>query len=170
MCISVIRGKNYVLESRFIYQSNVLFLEVLLTTDIYQRVIAAKIYIDENLHEPLDLEQISRQAFFSRFHFHRLFTHIYRKTPHQYLTRARLDAAKALLEKEGLSITDVCNCVGFESLGSFSLLFKKGTGHTPQYYRNMAFLKKRLSKQQPTKYIPHCYVKSWALVQESKIR
>ena len=134
-----------------------------LNTDIYQRVVAAKMYMDENLHEHINLEQISQQAYFSRFHFHRLFTHIYRKTPHQYLTKARLDAAKYFLQKEGISITDVCNSVGYESLASFSLLFKKGTGSTPQYYRNMAYLKKKLAQQQPRKFIPHCFVESWSL-------
>jgi AraC-like DNA-binding protein len=52
-----------------------------LANDIYERVVTAKMFMDDNFHEQLDLEQISQQAFFSRFHFHRLFTRIYRKTP-----------------------------------------------------------------------------------------
>jgi len=68
-----------------------------LTTDIYQRIVAAKIYIDDNYHEPIDLELISQQAFLSRFHFHRLFRQVYKKTPHQYLTGKRIDKAKTLL-------------------------------------------------------------------------
>src|SRR5437868_13987928 len=96
-----------------------------LTNDIYERMVTAKMFMDENFHEPLNLEQISQQAFISRFHFHRLFTRIYRRTPHQYLTLLRLQRAKILLEKERISITAVCNSVGFESLGSFSTLFRK---------------------------------------------
>ena len=132
-----------------------------LTTDIYQRIVAAKVFIDENYHEPIDLEQISQQAFISRFHFHRLFTHIYKKTPHQYVTQTRLDAAKVLLAKEGISITDVCNMIGFESLGSFSTLFRKQHGHSPQYYRNIAWLKKKLAEQQPKRFIPHCFIEQF---------
>jgi AraC-like DNA-binding protein len=134
---------------------------VKLTTDIYQRIVAAKVFIDENYHEPIDLEQISQQAFISRFHFHRLFTHIYKKTPHQYVTQTRLDAAKVLLAKEGISITDVCNMIGFESLGSFSTLFRKQNGHSPQYYRNIAWLKKKLAEQQPKRFIPHCFIEQF---------
>src|SRR6476659_7963768 len=119
------------------------------TQDIYERVFSAKILLDDNFHDPLDLEQISQQAYFSRFHFHRLFTRIYRKTPHQYLTLLMLQHAKILLEKEGISITEVCNSVGFESLGSFSTLFRKQHGYAPQYYRNIAYLKKKLAKEQP---------------------
>ena len=116
-----------------------------LANDIYERVVTAKMFMDDNFHESLNLKQISQQAFFSRFHFHRLFTRIYKKTPHQYLTILRLQRAKALLEKEGISITEVCNGVGFESLGSFSTLFRKQHGYAPQFYRNIAYLKKKLA-------------------------
>lgn len=133
-----------------------------LTTDIYQRIAAAKIYIDENFHASLDLETISKQAFLSRFHFHRIFTQVYRHTPHQYLTRKRLDKAKDLLA-ENKQVTDVCNEVGFESIGSFSVLFKKEIGFAPQYYRNMAYKKKMEQLAQPKKAIPHCFIESFFL-------
>jgi AraC-like DNA-binding protein len=131
--------------------------------DIYERVVTAKVYIDDNFDENIALADISSRAYLSPYHFHRLFTTIYRKTPHQYLTFKRLEKAKQLLEKEGLSITEVCNSVGFESLGSFSTLFKKESGYAPQYYRNIAWLKKRLAKEQPKRFIPHCFVETYKL-------
>ena len=133
-----------------------------LTTDIYQRIATAKIYIDDNYHEAIDLDQISQKAFLSRFHFHRLFRKIYRRTPHQYLTRKRLDRAKVLLA-ENKPVTEVCNEVGFESIGSFSVLFKKEIGFAPQYYRNMAYKKKLEQLAQPKKAIPHCFIESYQL-------
>ncbi|HLG41271.1 MAG TPA: AraC family transcriptional regulator [Chitinophagaceae bacterium] len=133
-----------------------------LTTDIYQRIATAKIYIDDNYHEPIDLDLISQQAFLSRFHFHRLFRQIYRRTPHQYLTRKRLEKAKDLLAENKL-VTDVCNEVGFESIGSFGVLFKKEIGFAPQYYRNMAYKKKLEQLEQPKKVIPHCFIESYKL-------
>jgi AraC-like DNA-binding protein len=137
--------------------------------DIYHRVIAAKIFIDENYHEPIHLEQISRQAFFSRFHFHRLFTKIYGKTPQEYLTLKRLQQAKILLQQEGISIKEICNDVGFESLASFSLLFRKRNGYAPQYYRNVAFLKNKLAKEQPRHFIPNCIIEN-IVAKESNIQ
>ncbi len=134
-----------------------------LTADIYQRIVNAKVFIDENCHESIDLDSIAKQAFLSRFHFHRLFTTVYKKTPHQYLTQKRIDLAKSLLEKEGISISEVCNSVGFESLGSFSTLFKKQNGSAPQYYRNVAYLKKKLLKEEPKKFIPHCFIETYSL-------
>ncbi len=133
-----------------------------LTTDIYQRIAAAKVYIDENFQEPINLETISRQAFLSRFHFHRIFTQVYRHTPHQYMTRKRLDKAKDLLA-DNKPVIEVCNEVGFESIGSFSVLFKKEVGFAPQYYRNMAYKKKMEQLAQPKKAIPYCFIESYKL-------
>lgn len=59
---------------------------------------------------------------------------------------------------ENKPVTDVCNEVGFESVGSFSVLFKKEIGFAPQYYRNMAWLKKQKQKEQPKSFIPHCFI------------
>jgi len=133
-----------------------------LSPDIYQRIVSAKVFIDENYQEQINLDDVSEQAFFSRFHFHRLFTRIYRRTPHQYITQKRLDKAKELL-KENKAVTDVCNEVGFESIGSFSVLFKKEIGFAPQYYRNMAYKKKMEQQAQPKKAIPHCFIERYKL-------
>ena len=133
-----------------------------LNSDIYQRIATAKIFIDENYYESIGLEEISQQAFLSRFHFHRLFTKIYRSTPHRYLTQKRIEKAKQLLA-ENKAINDVCREVGFESIGSFSALFKKEIGFAPTYYRNIAWLRKQEQKKQPKKFIPHCFIESYAL-------
>ena len=135
-----------------------------LTTDIYQRIVAAKVYIDDNYQDPIDLGLISQQAFLSRFHFHRLFKRVYKKTPLQYLTGKRMEKAKDLLA-ENKPVIDVCNEVGFESIGSFSVLFKKEIGFAPTYFRNMAWLKKQQTKEQPKKFIPHCFIESYQLDQ-----
>ncbi|HYE54286.1 MAG TPA: AraC family transcriptional regulator [Chitinophagaceae bacterium] len=136
-----------------------------LTSDMYQRIAAAKMFIDENFQETIGLDDISSRAYLSRFHFHRLFTRIYRRTPHQYLTQKRLDRAKDLLS-ENRPVTEVCNEVGFESIGSFSTLFKKEIGYAPQYYRNLAWLKKQQAKEQPKKFIPHCFIDQYRLESE----
>ena len=133
-----------------------------LTTDIYQRIAAAKVYIDDNFQESIDLDSIAQRAFLSRFHFHRLFTKVYRYTPHQYLTRKRMEKAKVLLA-DNKPVTEVCNEVGFESIGSFSVLFKKEIGFAPQYYRNMAYKKKMEQLEQPKRAIPHCFIESYKL-------
>jgi AraC-like DNA-binding protein len=90
-----------------------------------------------------------------------LFTRIYKRTPHQYLTDTRIAAAKELLKREGISITEICNSIGFESLGSFSSLFRKQNGLSPQYYRNIAWIKAKLAQEQPRRFIPGCFVEQY---------
>ncbi len=138
-------------------------MKVRLTADIYQRIAAAKVFIDEHYREHIDLEQIAQHAFLSRFHFHRLFTRIYKRTPHQHITRIRLEAAKVLLANEDISIAEVCNSVGFESIGSFILLFRRKNGYSPKRYRDKALAQKRLAREQPKRFIPHCFIEQYSL-------
>jgi len=51
--------------------------------------------------------------------------------------------------------------IGFESPGSFSSLFSKMSGHSPQYYRNIAWLKKKLAEEQPKQFVPHCFIEQY---------
>ena len=129
---------------------------------LYERIVAAKVFIDENYHQPISLDEISQKAFLSPYHFHRLFRYVYKRTPHQYLTSKRIERAKSLLS-ENKQVSEVCSKVGFESLGSFSVLFKKEIGFAPTYYRNMAWLKKQQAKEQPKRFIPHCLIQSYHL-------
>lgn len=135
--------------------------------DVYKKIVTAKVYIDRNFHEKIDLDCLARQACLSRYHFHRLFTRIYRKTPHQYLTQKRIEQARLWLAgetpQESLTVSEICNNVGFESIGSFSMLFKKEIGLSPLYYRHQAQLRKQQAGQQPRSFIPQCFVDNFRL-------
>jgi len=128
--------------------------------DVYKKIISAKLYIDGNFNSPIDLDRLSREACLSRYHFHRLFTRIYRVTPHQYLTRKRIEQARASLAANELTITEICNEVGFESIGSFSTLFKKEIGHAPTQYRAQAHERRQQTLEQPRSFIPHCFIEN----------
>ncbi len=133
-----------------------------LNKDIYTRLIAAKRFMDDHYCAPLNLDLIAQRALLSRFHFHRLFCRVYRKTPHRYLTQKRMDKAKDLLAQD-TPVSEVCTELGFESPASFSLLFKKEEGYAPQQYRNLALQKKAMAKQQPRMVIPHCFIETCKL-------
>ncbi len=68
-------------------------------------------------------------------HFARVFAAAYGETPRGYLTRRRLERAKTLLRTANLTVTEVCFTVGFESLGSFSSLFRRVVGQSPSGYQ-----------------------------------
>lgn len=124
--------------------------------DTYRRVAAAKMFIDDNLHERIKLEQVSQQACFSPFYFHKLFTRIYKKTPHAYMTQVRIEAAKRMLGQKTSSVSQVCTNVGFESVGSFSNLFKKKNGLGPQEYRQQQLQRQEAMETRPRTFIPSC--------------
>lgn len=95
----------------------------------------ARRLLDRGYATPITIEQLSQQVALSPFYLIRLFRRTYRQTPHQYLIQVRIARAKELLSGSDLSITDICAEVGFESLGSFSALFRKTVGLSPSTYR-----------------------------------
>ena len=74
---------------------------------------------------PINLPDISAQANLSPYHFLRVHKLAYGETPHEFLTRLRIDRAKTLLARGSHNVTEACFEVGFSSLGSFSALFNQ---------------------------------------------
>jgi AraC-like DNA-binding protein len=125
--------------------------------DLYDRIVRAKIFIDDNYALPLDLDRLSDEACFSKFHFLRLFKRVYHKTPYQYLSERRLEKAKEKLKNNNFKISEVCEEVGFESKTSFSLKFKEYTGETPALFRLRAMQTSLMIKEEPEKFVPFCF-------------
>ena len=123
---------------------------------LYRRLVQAKLFIDTHYADNIDLGNIADEAYFSKFHFIRLFKNIYRKTPHQYLIFVRIERAMELL-KAGVPISDVCYAVGFESLSSFSGLFKRIVGITPSTYLVRQQIKKAQILKSPLTFVPGCF-------------
>jgi len=114
----------------------------------------ARELIDAHYSQPLDLNELSQAANLSRYHFLRAFRGAFQMTPHEYLTRKRIERAKELLAESDLLVTEICFEVGFESLGSFSTLFHRIAGWSPSIYRARAWE----MRKNPLKFIPNCYV------------
>src|ERR1700674_3238486 len=124
-------------------------------SDLHERLCRARRYIDECYDLPLNLTEISKQACLSRYHFLRLFRDAFETTPHQYLIQRRIEKAKELLCSRQLSVTDICFEVGFESLGSFSTLFRKCVGYAPVNYREREIRARRK--------VPACFLFMYGL-------
>ncbi len=130
--------------------------ETLPKLDLYRRIVQAKLFIDRHYAEPIDAGQIAEEACYSKFHFIRAFKGIYGRTPHQYLTDVRIERAKELLERD-VSVTDACFAVGFDSLGSFTTLFKRRAGVTPSEYQRQQLERKAAIRKEPARFIPGCF-------------
>lgn len=103
--------------------------------ELYRRVERGREFIEDNLAAPLHLADIAETACLSPHYLLRLFKQVYRETPHQYMTRRRIEKACELLAGTNESITGICYDVGFESPASFSLLFRRYRGLSPRAYR-----------------------------------
>jgi AraC-like DNA-binding protein len=136
---------------------------------LYKRVVQAKLFIDAYFGENIDLENIADEAYFSKFHFIRLFKTIYGKTPHQYLTRVRIENAKELLQK-GVSVTDTCFAVGFDSISSFAGLFRRYVNTSPSVYQQQFEERKEQIKKVPLHFIPNCFAEQQGWIQKSNFQ
>jgi AraC family transcriptional regulator len=94
-------------------------------------------FIRENLERDLNLSEIASSTGMSPFHFARAFKQSTGLTPHQHLTRTRIEKAKQLLVKSDMPIVEVCNQVGFQSQSHFTTVFRRLTGLTPRIYRGV---------------------------------
>lgn len=109
-------------------------------------------FIDRHYARPLTIERLAARCGLSSFHFIRAFRAAFGDTPHQYLRQRRLDRAKELLVTTPLAVTEICDQIGFQSLGSFSSLFRRVTGETPAEYR---------AKRRTSVHIPGCFVRMY---------
>lgn len=87
------------------------------------------------LATPLTLGEMAEIACLSPFHFIRVFNAVTGLPPGEFSAALRLDAAKRRLLTTSLSVTDVCFDLGYTSLGSFGLRFKRLVGLSPLQLR-----------------------------------
>ena len=113
----------------------------------------------ENHFEPLSLNRLADEAAFSPFHFQRLFVRAFGESPHEFLTRVRVEEAQKLLRSSDMSVSEICFEVGFQSLGSFSTLFSRHVGCAPSEFRRVFSVP--LAWRMRT--IPACFGTMWGL-------
>ncbi|ATB36680.1 AraC family transcriptional regulator [Cystobacter fuscus] len=92
-------------------------------------------WLDENLHEPLTLEDLARHAALSVRTLNRRFREQMGTTPLQWILRARVRRAQQLLETTGHSVEAIAERVGFGSATAFREHFHKFVTTSPQAYR-----------------------------------
>lgn len=136
---------------------------------LYKRIVLAKLFIDAHFGQSIDLGNIADCAYFSKFHFIRLFKTIYGKTPHQYLTMVRIENAKLLLQK-GEPVSETCFAVGFDSVSSFSGLFRRYTDLSPVEYQQQYKKRQEQIQNIPLQFIPNCFAEQKGWTQKSNFQ
>ncbi|MEO1023538.1 MAG: GyrI-like domain-containing protein [Bacteroidota bacterium] len=93
-------------------------------------------YIEHHLDSDVSLGVLAEVAFFSPFHFHRVFKFITGETVNEYITRQRIERSASDLLHTSESITRIAHTYGFGDSASFSKTFKKFYGLSPSAFRN----------------------------------
>ncbi len=100
--------------------------------DEYQRRINRVFeFIDQNLDGDLSLNAVAGIAFFSPFHFHRVFKFMTGETLNEYVTRRRIEKSALDVLHKSISATEIAHKYGFSDLSSYSRAFKKYFGMSP---------------------------------------
>jgi len=92
-------------------------------------------YIEAHLDDKLDLDSLAREAGYSKYHLHRMFTSIIGFTVHSYVQRRRLTEAARLLIFTDKPIMEIALFAGYETQQSFSVAFKALFDCSPQTLR-----------------------------------
>lgn len=119
-------------------------------------------YIQKNIDKKLTLNQLSRVAFFSPFHFHRIFSAYMGESINSYIRRVKLDNSALKLKYTNESIFDIAFSCGFETSSAYSRAFRQQFGLTPTKFRLKNNTNKNLKLQKEYKgYLKEICMKSF---------
>jgi len=82
----------------------------------------------------MSLEKIAGKYNMSVRNFIRRFELATCNTPHEYLQRVRIEAAKKIMESRNEGIEQVAQQCGYEDMGFFRKIFKRYVGMVPREY------------------------------------
>lgn len=92
-------------------------------------------YIHQHLSEKITVQDIAESIGYNENHFSRKFCKATGRTPYQYLLRSRIERAQILLQTTSLSIREIAEQTGFNSVANFSYSFRRSQNCTPHEFR-----------------------------------
>ncbi len=103
--------------------------------DYGRRIARVADHIAENLDENLTVETLAAVAFFSPFHFHRIYREATGETAADTVRRLRLHRAAVELTREETPLERIAKRAGYGTLAAFSRAFASDYGVPPGAYR-----------------------------------
>ena len=89
-----------------------------------------KIFNDYN--QNITIEELATLCHLSKYYFCRIFKEVTGDTPINYITRHRINIAKAMLKDKSKTIQEVATLCGYNDISYFYRCYKKITGKTPR--------------------------------------
>ncbi|MGB8667937.1 MAG: helix-turn-helix domain-containing protein [Serratia inhibens] len=104
---------------------------------MYQQQVIMQLleWIEQNLDQPLTLDDIAARSGYSKWHLQRLFKQVTGQVLGTYARRRRLSAAARELRLTHISVACIADKYQFDSQQSFTRCFKKQFGLPPAGYR-----------------------------------
>lgn len=96
-----------------------------------ERLNSAVNYIEENIKETIDLEEVSKIACCSTYHFQRMFAYIADIPLSEYIRRRRMSLAAVELQSGNEKVIDISLKYGYDSPTAFNRAFKSVHGIAP---------------------------------------
>lgn len=93
-------------------------------------------YIEAHIANEICLDEMANYLGFSRYYFCRLFKQSTGLSPYKYVTQCRVERAKKLLKRGGLTLAEVALACGFSHQSHLNRHFKRITGVTPKRFIN----------------------------------
>jgi transcriptional regulator GlxA family with amidase domain len=103
--------------------------------DISSPLAMAQRHVLSNLQDRLSLEELAKASQMSVRNFSRLFHKELGVTPSEFVERARVDAARSMLESGRTPLKTIAHACGFRTPGRMRNAFIRCLGVTPQHYR-----------------------------------
>ena len=100
-------------------------------------VVAAMAQIRVNYSGLYGVEELSNNLGVSKSHLIRCFSAALKKTPGEYLTEVRIDAAKQLLASPDYTLDIISGLCGFSGANYLCRVFRQKVGCSPAQYRRM---------------------------------
>jgi AraC family transcriptional regulator len=101
-----------------------------------QRINRVLDFIEKNIAQDLNLNDIAAVAHFSPYHFHRIFKAMTGESLNRFIQRVRVEkAAQLLLGKKSASITEIALDCGYSGSDAFARAFREAFGMSATQWR-----------------------------------
>lgn len=95
-------------------------------------------YLQSCYNEKITIDSLAEKFHTNRTTLHNDFKKHTGMSINQYLVQLRIGMAAKLLRDTGLSMSEICERIGFNDTGYFSKIFKKKFNQTPSEYRHIS--------------------------------
>ncbi len=112
-------------------------------TEVVKKVID---YIERNLENEINLDNISKNIGYSKFYLNRIFTEQAGVSIYKYLQNRRLTIAAEKLVKTDKPIAQIAYEAGYDTQQSFSFAFKQVYLYPPKIYRDIGIFMPKQSR------------------------